>query len=52
MIVSKRVLASSYIRSFDRRIMIQIEEGCFVALRSARRLRLIPRWRQRREADV
>jgi hypothetical protein len=41
MIGNKRVVTSSYIRSLDRRIMVQIEPGCFVSLRSARRLRMI-----------
>jgi hypothetical protein len=48
MMSHKRV---SYIRSFDRRIMVQIEPGCFVALGAARRLRLIAK-RRRAKANV
>jgi hypothetical protein len=48
----KRVRASSYIRSFDHRRMVQIEPGCFVSLRSARRLRLIAKPQRDQKADA
>jgi hypothetical protein len=47
MIDNQPVVISSYIRSLDRRIMVQIEPGCFVALRTARRLRLVAKRRRR-----
>jgi hypothetical protein len=39
--------AKSYIRSIDRRRMVEIEPGSFVNLRSARRLNLVAKPKRR-----
>jgi hypothetical protein len=43
-----RMRASSYIRSFDRRRMVEVSAGLYVNLRAARRLRLVAKPRRRR----
>jgi hypothetical protein len=43
-------VSTSYIRSFDRRIIVEIKPGYFVRLRCARRLRLVQKLRSRKAA--
>jgi hypothetical protein len=42
-----RVRASSYIRSFDRRRMVEVSANRYVNLRAARRLGLVAKLRRR-----
>jgi hypothetical protein len=42
-----RVKSPSYIRSFDRRRMIEVSDHRFVSLRAARRLKLVAKPRRR-----
>ena len=42
-----RVKASSYIRAFDRRRMVEVSDHCYVRLTVARRLGLVAKPRRR-----
>jgi hypothetical protein len=45
--MAKSVRAPSYIRSFDRRRMVEVDTNRYVNLRAARRLGLVAKLRRR-----